>query len=169
MDKPCKACGVPKPESDFYFDKKRKIRYAVCKACHYARNRAWKAANIERYRELGRKGQKRHAKKHPDKVRERMAAWVKAHPDCWVIKSSKRRAQKLDQHFSMVEWAALKLQYGNMCLWCERQEPAIRLVPDHVVPLARGGSNTIDNIQPLCQQCNGVKHAKTIDFRPGAP
>lgn len=42
------------------------------------------------------------------------------------------------------------------------------LTPDHVVPLSRGGTNYIDNIQPLCGPCNSQKHAKTIDFRSAA-
>lgn len=30
--------------------------------------------------------------------------------------------------------------------------------------MALGGTNTIDNIQPLCRRCNSLKHLKTIDF-----
>ena len=32
---------------------------------------------------------------------------------------------------------------------------------DHVIPLARGGDNTISNLVPSCGPCNQSKHAKT--------
>lgn len=28
---------------------------------------------------------------------------------------------------------------------------------DHVVPLSRGGTDDISNLQPLCRYCNGLK------------
>ena len=36
---------------------------------------------------------------------------------------------------------------------------------DHVVPLTRGGTDDIGNIQPLCGACNRKKFVDTIDFR----
>jgi 5-methylcytosine-specific restriction endonuclease McrA len=31
---------------------------------------------------------------------------------------------------------------------------------DHIVPMARGGSNDVDNLQPLCRVCNAIKGAR---------
>lgn len=39
------------------------------------------------------------------------------------------------------------------------------LQQDHIKPLSRGGDNALDNIQPLCKECNGHKHTRTIDYR----
>ena len=61
------------------------------------------------------------------------------------------------------EWKALKEKYGNMCLRCKATN--IRLTKDHVLPISLGGSNSIDNIQPLCLSCNSTKHDKHIDYR----
>ncbi|HAT1242480.1 TPA: HNH endonuclease [Corynebacterium striatum] len=33
---------------------------------------------------------------------------------------------------------------------------------DHVVPLSRGGKNTIGNALPACQSCNSSKHSKLL-------
>ena len=39
------------------------------------------------------------------------------------------------------------------------------LTVDHVVPLSLGGGNGIDNIQPLCQNCNSSKGKGTIRYK----
>lgn len=66
---------------------------------------------------------------------------------------------------SFDEWLLLKAFYQYMCLCCKAQEPEIKLTEDHIVPLSRGGSDSIDNIQPLCVSCNTRKHARVIDYR----
>lgn len=38
---------------------------------------------------------------------------------------------------------------------------------DYVISLADGGTNNIDNIQPLCLKCNLVKNKKSIDYKKG--
>lgn len=84
----------------------------------------------------------------------------------WAVVTSHRRRDRVRgtaSHFSQAEWRELCAKYDQRCLCCGQQKP---LSPDHVVPISRGGSNAIENIQPLCRQCNQTKGAKTIDYRP---
>ena len=43
---------------------------------------------------------------------------------------------------------------GNICRQCGSTQ---NLEVDHIIPLARGGSNELDNLQVLCRTCNRKK------------
>lgn len=60
------------------------------------------------------------------------------------------------------EWETLKAQYNWICPCC--REPEKELVQDHIIPLAKGGSDNIENIQPLCRSCNAKKHTAIIRY-----
>ena len=77
-----------------------------------------------------------------------------------------RRIRKLgaDGTHTIEEWEILKAQYNWVCPCCGRREPEIRLTEDHIVPLSKGGSNNIENIQPLCRSCNSIKLVKEIRY-----
>lgn len=51
---------------------------------------------------------------------------------------------------------------NQRCWCCDKKLP---LTEDHIIPLSCGGSNNIDNIQPLCGSCNSSKGAKTIYYK----
>ena len=80
------------------------------------------------------------------------------------ISNLKRKNNLIGMH-TLQEWQWMMEKYGYKCLACGKQEPEIKLTLDHVIPISKGGSNKIDNVQPLCSYCNKSKHAKTIDYR----
>jgi 5-methylcytosine-specific restriction endonuclease McrA len=126
-------------------------------------HQAWRDAHREEFREMQRKFYAR----HPDRMAVKGRTWRLKNPELVTHYSRLRRARKRANggDFTLAEWTTLKEKYHYTCLRCSRTEPEIRLVPDHVVPLVKGGANDINNIQPLCAKCNGWKHSKTIDYR----
>lgn len=119
--------------------------------------------DLEHYREIGRKSYERHAEER----RKYSLEYYKLHPEKSVAANNRRRALKYASKTTHTEeeWQDLKTFYNFNCLCCGKQEPEIKLTRDHVLPLTQGGSDSIDNVQPLCARCNSKKNNKHIDYR----
>jgi 5-methylcytosine-specific restriction endonuclease McrA len=53
------------------------------------------------------------------------------------------------------EWQALLEQHDHKCVVCGTTENITR---DHIIPLSKGGSDFIENIQPMCMVDNSRKN-----------
>jgi 5-methylcytosine-specific restriction endonuclease McrA len=151
------------------------------------RNRKWRSAHVDQARAATRKHYaknrpsmllraKAYALAHPDKqqasTQRRMAngyfrKWRLANPG--KVRDYARRYRALKRNspgeFTEEQFRRLCAFYGNVCVKCGLGGV---LEPDHVVPISKGGSNDIGNIQPLCRNCNRTKSDKTADYRPTA-
>jgi hypothetical protein len=161
-----------------------------CRTCERVKALAYIAANHELVLAQGRARRARLAALRPKKVRivrvrklspkaaeanrARAIAWAKANPEKMRAIRHKRKALKLGNGGSWTakQWQTLKRQYGFRCVGCWKTESELtalgrKLVPDHIVPVVKGGLNHITNIQPLCHGtggCNNRKGKKYRDF-----
>lgn len=78
----------------------------------------------------------------------------------WTKNKRNRMKRVNGGRHSFAEWETAKAQYNWTCNYCGRSEPFVKLTEDHIIPVSRGGSDNIENIQPLCQSCNSKKGAK---------
>ena len=178
--KVCTKCGIEKSLNEFYKHKDTKDGFrSQCKTCTlaackiYRQNnpekckqivRAWYQKNTERNSQTNKKWYKKNLERRKRTVK----SWRKNNPEKCRCLGARRRALKLNAQgsFTTQEWLDLKESHGNRCLCCGKPECECKLTIDHIVPLSKGGSNSIDNLQPLCLSCNSSKHTKTIDYRP---
>ena len=136
--------------------------------------RCWRERHKEQQLEYGRKYRlenkeklSQRAKENYITIRDGVIARVKQYKQTHPItrKSSKHRRRVMERtaigHFNDEEWRKLTSDCGNVCACCKQEKT---LTVDHIVPLSKGGTNKIENIQPLCLSCNSRKHDKTINY-----
>ena len=117
----------------------------------------WQKANNEVHNQNTRKYYSRH------KVEIKRRSQSRVHKNRY--KRYSWRERDYPDHFTWNQWVAQCTQYGNHCLRCRQGGSPDTLTPDHILPLAKGGDNNIDNIQPLCLSCNRIKHIRYRDYR----
>lgn len=167
--KKCCRCKSEKPLEDFYKNRVEKDGYQKeCKSCHSASQMKWQSANRDKANEIAKRYWKNRGKEYFKENKEKILDWRKE----WFQQNSgknmqykrARRAKKLGstEHFTNKEFKELCKQHDGKCLCCGEKKP---LEADHIVPLTKGGSDGIENIQPLCRHCNAKKGMNTIDFR----
>lgn len=185
--KTCRTCKTDKPETADYFHRDSGSKSglkAVCRVCANIRQRTWNKENpnyAAEYRAKANRDQIKDynaawAKANTEKVKLRKAARYKANPEkkkasvtAWRKASPakhkaiehKRRALKLAAggSFSAAEIKDMLKQQKGKCIVC-KVDIINSYHIDHIMPLALGGHNGIQNIQLLCQHCNCSKHAK---------
>ena len=172
--KTCPACNTNKPIEDYRPTPKNPKGQAYCTPCRAAYNFAYHRKNPHKSRQTSKKYDKNnrvkrrvhednYKKNNPDKVRE------------WARRSNrKREARKRDTgHTPYSEKDVLSI-YGTNCHICQNpiQMDAPRQVGkdgwekglhiDHLYPLSKGGSDTLENVRPSHGKCNIVKQAKVV-------
>ncbi|MDD4390234.1 MAG: HNH endonuclease [Eubacteriales bacterium] len=67
---------------------------------------------------------------------------------------------RYESFFPYVEWGKKLDECKYTCAICGKIG---KMVIDHIIPLSRGGGQSIDNLQPLCHSCNVKKRNKTME------
>ncbi len=73
-------------------------------------------------------------------------------PDELAIRAERERARTLRK----TRWWQQKTASG-LCYYCGKHVVYKNFTMDHIVPLARGGRSTKDNLVACCKECNTSK------------
>lgn len=139
---------------------------------------SWIASNKERYRELQNQWAARNPEKvrafnkatrlkSASKIRAHNKAWRAANPDRVAAIHLNRRARKssADGRISSADIELIFDKQKGRCSICLTRITRKSMHRDHIVPLARGGSNWPTNFQLTCKSCNLRKgHKDPFEF-----
>lgn len=105
-----------------------------------------------------------------DRNKERLKAnnanYRKLNPQVDVKHAAKRRTQinaTIENETVVAQFIKLiRTSKRVACYYCEKVISGKKAHIDHVVPLARGGKHSPDNLCASCPQCNMTKHARLL-------
>jgi 5-methylcytosine-specific restriction endonuclease McrA len=158
-------------------DGRQKTCGPVCaKAAEKARVLRYRTRNAEKVAALRSKSYAKWASANQEHLRAKRAAWRAEHPEyqqAWRLQNlehvralkadyqRKRRAKLRNGGTYRVtprDRSRLMEKHHNRCAYCQQEfSQANPLQWDHVVPLARGGVDSIGNLLPACRRCNQSK------------
>lgn len=169
----CNLCEQSKPPSKFgALASFRDGLHPSCRSCTNAYNRAKRSGQsaLQRQRE-----------------RDRLAQWRADHPERWKEMQAKsqarfRRSAKGKAHGERrrareraaktaappLSLAAVLARDGLACHLCTKAVDERLVTYDHVIPLARGGEHTIENLKVAHRSCNAWKGDRLVEELVGA-
>ena len=148
--------------------------------------RRWKNENYKKYqRDYGKRWKKEQRKLKTDYILRQLESkkvywrsnhgkqtaceWRRRNSDKILFWNKRRVLMKKSVvgNHAWQEWEEVKAKYNYCCALCGISEKDlvkkwkrtnfIKLTEDHIVPIVRGGTDYIKNIQPLCISCNAKK------------
>ena len=163
--KVCNICHTEKSVDEFYKRSGGNGYLSGCKSCRQERRKIRDALNRDGLKEYARNSRLL----HNDERREYNKNYYHAHLEHCRARGRNHVNRRIAAimgnggSHTEAEWETVLEKYNRRCLKCGTTKKITR---DHIVPVTKGGSNSIDNLQPLCLQCNASKgNREIIDYR----
>lgn len=128
------------------------------KASHKKYIRRWEEKN----KEILSVKRAAYYRKNRDRILQRTKNYAKSHPGRSIVAGQRRRARNRNAEgsFRIADVRNIIKLQKNKCAYCRVSFDKEKYHIDHIMPLARGGSNYPKNIQILCGPCNLRKSDK---------
>lgn len=186
ITKTCSKCNSDKPIEGFYKHTQTRDGYhTICADCTKARAKAWSQKNKEKRKQISKSYTERNPEKRKEtsanyykenkqKISESTKRSRKNNPELYAELGRKhanlRRARKLGNGAEPYTEKEMLKQYGTDCHLCGipidftasrqtgRGSWEMGLQIDHLIPLSKGGPDTLENIRPSHGMCNLKKN-----------
>lgn len=78
------------------------------------------------------------------------------------LRRAREALAKLRGRHNVAEWEAIVAETGGICVRCGTKPG--RIHRGHIVPICQGGSDAIDNLQPVCHHCAPAAAGEGINW-----
>lgn len=137
---------------------------------YYARKKdrltAYKKAYYLKHRERLLQKSKDHHAANRERRNSYIKRWQKANPEKVHYHGNKRRALELAAQGNLITIQAyvrsVKSRRTAVCYYCGTRFASSKVHFDHIVPLAKGGAHSAENLCVSCPPCNRRKHTKLL-------
>jgi 5-methylcytosine-specific restriction endonuclease McrA len=109
---------------------------------------------------------KAYYEKNAEYIKARQRAAYAEHPETFRVHLYKRRARQHDAAIGTDRKAyasfirQVRTAKSLSCYWCNKTIPKGKRHIDHIVPIAKGGADSVENLAASCARCNQTKKAK---------
>lgn len=173
----CNKCNTEKIVTEFYFRSDTKKYRNSCKDC-IKKEKIIRESDPKIRERRARKEKERRAKDDgtinakvreygkTEKAKAIKKEWIKNNKDKIRNYNRTQRARrkfalKAELSASTAEVKSWLDAQRAICSYCETEIPKDKIHVDHMMPLSRGGTHTIDNLAIACNKCNCSKNNKT--------
>ena len=106
-----------------------------------------------------------------DELREQQRRWGQTPTGQLCRKRANARTKAIRRALGTIDMKGFAAKCADLqwvCQLCGKILTPETVTIDHIVPVVKGGTNALENLQPLCMHCNSLKRDKPMSVVVGS-